>query len=263
MSAEVAVRQAIERFVLLAKGTHGAACRAVIDQALQAPDTFVFGELIDAPTVVEVCRNDQQAGLLLQLFAHGTLSDYKAHQASLPALTPVLLKKLRLLSLVTLANQSKRVTYQDLLRELDLTSVRELEDLIIDGIYMGLLGGKLDQKNQCLEVDFATGRDLKAGQLQEMTNTITTWALNCHQLLGGMQEKMNSANAAKASNRSREEAANQMVEEIKKTLSSLPGGLTSHLSQEPFDDGNRIRSKRPMRSRDQARDLGYQLGRAT
>lgn len=26
-----------------------------------------------------------------------------------------------------------------------------------------------------LEVDFATGRDLKAGQLQEMTNTITTW----------------------------------------------------------------------------------------
>lgn len=38
-----------------------------------------------------------------------------------------------------------------------------------------------------------------------------TRALNCHRLLGGMQEKMNSANAAKASNRSREEAANQTV----------------------------------------------------
>lgn len=263
MSSE-SVRQAIERFALLAKGARGAACRAVITQAVQAPDTFAFGELTEVPSVREVCQSDPQAALLLQLFSYGTLADYKANQANLPELTPVLLKKLRLLTLVTFAGRSKTVGYQDLLRELDLSSVRELEDLIIDAIYIGLVGGKLDQKNQCLEVNYSSGRDLKVGELAEMTQTISAWAANSHALLQGLQERMNDANTRLASFHAKEEATLALIEETKKNVAQQTAtSLASHVAPEHFDDSNRIRSKRFMRSRDPGpRDVTQQVGRA-
>ena len=45
--------------------------------------------------------------------------------------------------------------------ELDLKSVREVEDLIIEGISCGIMNGKLDQKRERFEVDFVIGRDIR------------------------------------------------------------------------------------------------------
>ena len=55
--------------------------------------------------------------------------------------------KLRQLSLVSLAHASKKVSYEELQLALGITNVRELEDLIIDTIYAGILEGRLDQLN--------------------------------------------------------------------------------------------------------------------
>lgn len=46
-------------------------------------------------------------------------------------------KKLKLLSILTMATKSKSVPYDDLLVELDFQDVRHLEDLIIEAIYAG------------------------------------------------------------------------------------------------------------------------------
>ena len=74
-----------------------------------------------------------------------------------------------------MANESKMLTYADLMQKLDIDNVRQLEDLIIEGIYNNLLGAKLDQKNQRVEVDFALGRDLKDGDLARMIDTLNSW----------------------------------------------------------------------------------------
>jgi COP9 signalosome complex subunit 7 len=47
-----------------------------------------------------------------------------------------------------------------LLQQLDIPNVRELEDLIIECIYQGVVKGKLDQKQKQLEIDFAIGRGI-------------------------------------------------------------------------------------------------------
>ena len=47
-----------------------------------------------------------------------------------------------------LASEKKHIDYATLLKELDLSDVRELEDLIIDVIYADIIRGKLDQKNK-------------------------------------------------------------------------------------------------------------------
>lgn len=40
-----------EQFVLLAKGTRGAAAIGLIQQILEAPNVFVFGELLEHPNI--------------------------------------------------------------------------------------------------------------------------------------------------------------------------------------------------------------------
>ena len=45
----------LEQFVLLAKSARGAGLVALIKQALEAPGVYVFGELIEMPSVKAVC----------------------------------------------------------------------------------------------------------------------------------------------------------------------------------------------------------------
>jgi COP9 signalosome complex subunit 7 len=65
--------------------------------------------------------------------------------------------------------------YGDLLQALDISNVRELEDLIIDAIYLDLLHGKLDQKEEQLEVTYTMGRDLEPGKLEQILAALEDW----------------------------------------------------------------------------------------
>jgi len=65
--------------------------------------------------------------------------------------------------------------YSELLQALDMPTVRELEDLIIDAIYLDVLRGKLDQKEEQLEVEYTMGRDLEPGKLEQLLFALKDW----------------------------------------------------------------------------------------
>ncbi len=48
---------ALLKFIILAKNAKGKACALVIQQALKSPNTYVFGELLEQPTVKAVCAH--------------------------------------------------------------------------------------------------------------------------------------------------------------------------------------------------------------
>lgn len=73
----------------------------------------------------------------LKLFAYGTYKQYLENKEQLLELTPLMIKKLQHLTIVTMAIRSKVIKYKDLLVELDIKNVRDLEDLIIEAIYAG------------------------------------------------------------------------------------------------------------------------------
>jgi COP9 signalosome complex subunit 7 len=56
-----------------------------------------------------------------------------------------------------------------------MPNVRELEDLIIDAIYLDILRGKLDQKEGQLEVEYTMGRDLEPGKLESILFALQSW----------------------------------------------------------------------------------------
>lgn len=77
---------------------------------------------------------------LLNIFAFGTLKDYAAKRSQnlVPDLTSGQRKKLQYLTIVTLSEREKCIPYKTLQSELDISNVRELEDLIIEAIYAGM-----------------------------------------------------------------------------------------------------------------------------
>lgn len=249
-----AVHNPLEQFVLLAKGTKGAACTDLIKTVLEAPGVYVFAELLAQPNIVEVrqfsrnsnclrlyyfpsfisfhffvCRfwqlaNTPNAHYLntLNLFAYGTYKQYLDNKSTLIELTDVMKKKLKHLTIVTMAIRTKCISYTDLLEQLDIKNVRELEDLIIESIYSGLLAsclsifvsisfeqtvhfdcadiihGKLDQKNKQLEVDYAIGRDIRPEDISKISSTLQEWCDSCESVLHTIEIQIDRANAAKA-----------------------------------------------------------------
>ena len=156
----------LEQFVLLAKNAKGAAAVELVKQALEAPGVFVFGELLDMINIQDLTNTPHQPYLtLLNIFAFGTFKSLSETTQPLPEITENMKRKLRLLTVVSLAETSKVLGYSLLMQELGINTVRELEDLVIEGISAGVVQGKLDQKCSHFEVDFVIGRDIRSSSL--------------------------------------------------------------------------------------------------
>ncbi|VEL43396.1 unnamed protein product [Protopolystoma xenopodis] len=59
--------------------------------------------------------------------------------------------------------------------KLSISSLRELEDLIIDLMYLEAITGKLDQQRALLDVDSAIGRDVKQEEITHLHTSLTQW----------------------------------------------------------------------------------------
>lgn len=211
----------LEQYVLLAKSAKGAAAAELTKQVLEAPGVYVFGELLDMANIKELASGPhEQLFNLLNLFAYGTYSDYKGSQETLPDLSAAQVRKLRHLTIVSLATKNKCLSYALLLKELDIKNVRELEDLIIEVIYADIVRGKLDQKNQQLEVDYAIGRDIRPESISEVISVLQEWCSGCETVLQGIETQVLKANQNKETQNRIKLQTEQDVANIKKTLKS-------------------------------------------
>jgi len=207
------------KYCVLAKSTKGKGCVAVIQQALANPNTFVFGELLEQPNVKALAEGENKKWYdTLALFAYGTYAQYKVEPTKFGELSEFLIKKLRQLSVVSIAAVQKSIPYIVLLNELGLANVRELEDLIIDCVYAGVIKGKLDQKEQRFQVDWTMGRDIRPGQVEEMMKVLSVWCDKSESLMKGIQEKVQLANFLHDQHQKQTKDFELRVEEIKGNL---------------------------------------------
>ncbi|KAL4221022.1 COP9 signalosome complex subunit 7b [Mactra antiquata] len=221
MSSEKSSVNPLEQFVLLAKSAKGAAAVGLVKQVLEAPNVYVFGELLEMANIQELSSGEHAKYFnLLNLFAYGTYKDYKEKKSDLPELTPAMLNKLRQLTMVSLATKTKCIPYRILLEELDIPNLRTLEDLIIEVIYADIIRGKLDQKNQQLEVDYAIGRDIQPTAVPEIISVLQDWCSGCEAVLQGIETQITKANQNKENNIRQKQKMEQEVTNIKKTLKS-------------------------------------------
>ena len=76
-----------------------------------------------------------------------------------------------------------------------ISSVREVEDLLIRCIYGGLIEGKLDQQLKQLSVHNAAGRDIHPSEISSMLETLATWHDTSLAVLSSLDGNMQSYKA--------------------------------------------------------------------
>jgi len=238
----------IQQYILLAKNAKGKACAALIQQALSAPNVLVFGELLDMPNVKALAgTEDSKWYELLQIFAYGSYVDYKARAGTLPELTAGQVRKLKQLSIVTLSSQSRLIPYSILQEHLDILALRDLEDLIIDAIYQGIIQGSLDQKKQQLEVEFAMGRDLKPDSIDNMIAVLRHWSGQSDTLLSSIKDRVQHASFMNDQQKKHKEEFDKKVENVKKNLKATMESELLHAAEfegADFFEGERSRKGR-------------------
>ncbi|KAK7631119.1 COP9 signalosome subunit 7 [Phyllosticta citricarpa] len=185
---------ALEPFLALSKSANSPRAAAdLIVQATSAPSTFVFAELLHAPTIQALRDSPEYAAYLqlLQVFAWGTWQDYAASKSQLPALSDAQTTKLKLLSLLPLSADPTNLSYATLQSRLDLPTPRALEDLLITAIYAHLITATLDPASSRVSItSVAPLRDLSPASAGALVAELGAWGRRCDDTLASLEAEM-------------------------------------------------------------------------
>ncbi|XP_071392947.1 COP9 signalosome complex subunit 7b-like [Centroberyx affinis] len=213
MAGEQKQSSQLEQIMQLAQGAKGSDLISLINQVLGAPGVYAFGEFLELPCVQQLSGGPNRGYFqLLNIFAYGTYHHYQALKDTLPPLNDIQKNKLRHLSIVTLAANMQVIPYSVLMKDLGLVSIRQLEDLLIQAVYVDVIRGKLDQCKQHLEVDFCISRDIPSEGTSRITNRLTQWCSECETVLATIQQQVGRANAIREA---RLEALQQTETEVR------------------------------------------------
>lgn len=194
----------MEGIILNIKSTSGGSATAtLVQQALRARKVFVFGELLDLPQVQSLRNSPETAPTLaaLEIFAYGTFADYVSRAGSLPELNEAAAFKLRQLTVMSLASKTKNLSYDSIMKETHLSTIRDAEDLVIACVYDGLLKARLDQKGRMCVVQWCAARDVLPTQVSEMNHKLEKWCEAADDILNQIDRSL----AIAASEREKEQ----------------------------------------------------------
>lgn len=163
-------------------------------------------------------------------------------KSSLPSVSETQLKKLKQLSIITFAADEKVLHYKTLMGKLDVSNVRELEDMIIDCIYAGLIVGKLDQKRSIFDVQNAIGRDIGPDDVKKMRAKLASWLSATGELMSSLDEQLEVSRKEHESRKGSQLSFEEMqaiekqraVEAVMKELEEGKGGPSgAHAFRDP------------------------------
>ena len=131
---------------------------------------------------------------------------------------------------------------------MDIPNVRTLEDLIIDGFYNGLLVGKLDQRQQQLQVEYTMGRDVRPEQFEETMESLKSWSNNTKTVLDTIDNRIRAAHEMISTNQMERDEYNKQIELVRRNIrskssSSSGGGGPPSFSSSSLTNNNNNNSK--------------------
>ena len=239
-------------FCQLASQQKNLALVFLIEKVLKHPKIHVFGELLSVKSVIALKEAGAEAGdeankesymrsyNTLHLFAYGTYEDYMENPSKYIELGDEMTRKLKQLSIISMAMKCKILSYKELQNKLGVADVRTLEDLIIDTIYKGLITAKMNQKEQILRVQSFAGRDVQPKELPNLIDQLSVFMQIC-------DEQMKLTNEVTSVVReSREESEKEAIEaqkafdlqkaEFKKSIKAAQAASSSRkATAEPED----------------------------
>lgn len=141
-------------------GAAQADARECVRTAVVDPKSFSFDHLVRLDAVQQLQKSDPLMHEALELFTSGTLKDYQEFVKKNPTFVTeklrvkeeVLVKKIRLLTMMSIAEKNSVIPLADLAKELDLADDEGLEEFIIDAIQVNAISAKVNEMSRTLVV---------------------------------------------------------------------------------------------------------------
>lgn len=208
-------------FVEQVQGKPAATVAAVVKQALGRANVYFYGQLYNRPEVQAL--KGQPVFEVLTVFTYGTLADLDGLSAAAKEIISAnMTAKLRRLTLVTLAGQNRRLSYEQLFRSLGVQDGRELEDIVIDAATEGLINARIDQAQRTVEVAYAACRDVRREDVGRLKKALLQWSNRCTQTVKDLDKLIQDSKAATANeqlmSRGIVDAESVLADECKKEL---------------------------------------------
>lgn len=101
------------------------------------------------------------------------------------------------------------------MRELGITSTRDLENLVISAIYAGLLSGTLDPHHQRVSISSISPlRDVSPSSIPGLIAALKKWSYRCHSTLSTLEGQIAKIRADAARRHKEEKEWNANVEKL-------------------------------------------------
>lgn len=265
----------LEPYLLLAKTAKNAAAAKLIAEVTSAPGCYVFSELLDFDGIKALAEQEEyvKSYRLLQLFAYGTFIQYKnATSDAYPTLNEAQEEKLRHLTLISLGSKNRNLSYSLLLEQFGLkdsvnasdqatsipsssdlsvqlkpihpSTMRKLEDIIIDAIYAGIISARLDQSRQRVEVESVMGRDVQTEEISNLSIALHDWKEETTNILHSLSKRINEARQYDENKTKDRLESDSKIESTLLYLANNPNSGPSHGTNPPSRPYDRMGSDR-------------------
>jgi translation initiation factor 3 subunit M len=151
--------------------------RQLIVELLMDNQQFVFDYMLSLPAVMAL--KGEPLHKLLEIFVSGKLLDFKEFQTENPAIFDSLglefqkcLRKIQLLTLVSLATENTEVEFKCLCSELDL-ELESVEPTVIEAVRLDLIKATVDQVNQKIIINGAVHRTFTMDQWKTLHDKLS------------------------------------------------------------------------------------------
>ena len=139
-----------QKFEFLVKENKGNSLEKIISQILSS-NIYITSDFLSFPNVIELGKNNKSYNTLF-LFSNLTYLDYVKDKSKYIDLTPQMIKKLKMVSILEYAKTNKSLDYSFLKEKLNIKENFELKELLFEIISNDLINGKVDVIKQKVNI---------------------------------------------------------------------------------------------------------------
>ncbi|XP_065647361.1 eukaryotic translation initiation factor 3 subunit M isoform X2 [Hydra vulgaris] len=171
------------------------AVECIID-FISKPDVFIMDHLLQLKPVSAL--KGQLIYELLTIFVSGQLNDYNTFCTNNPDFIEksgldhlANIEKMKILTMISLANQEKEITYQKIIQTLGLTE-DNLEEFVIELVKSGLVHAKIDQINERIIIRSVGFRTFGKNEWESLQQKLQTWVTNLNVIKTNLEQVVQS-----------------------------------------------------------------------
>lgn len=164
---------------------------AAFVSAIRRPDVFQYQTLISSVAAKVVATSNANIIKLATILHNGTYQDFETFAKATPEVAGIsvetLATKMRILTLVSLAQESTKIPYQTIATALSVPA-DDVEAWVLDTISEGLIDAKLDHYSNSVYITYAFQRSFGTPQWVDLREKIGKWMENLKGMIGVIHE---------------------------------------------------------------------------